>query len=396
LKRKESKTVTERPAKRQVTLSQGAAQSFASEPSQADWDAVIEGMAQGPGSATRRLQHVMSRLQGCFPLGSDIAPRLPPADFMQLQQLLLEYGSDTAPPVPDGNRQLLKLCFWVLLPAAIRLNRQLANLVFLLMHTLVIDAQILPACEKRWDSFTRQREDSDEDPDDGGRPSAAPSGPPPQPSRPAPEPAGSKSPPPSPSPGGPRADDGAPSAVLALAAAPVLAEGGSAGDLHSTGPVTFERLVSGGSSPVRPGSAFSPTRLPPPPPPWPAHLPPPPHMWEPPCPPAEDPPLPDTFDRWKPRPKNRDLAPPSAPVPPRVLTLDVDSSSRHATFHLKAAARQREAEQAKRIAGAKAELSKLDRRVLALSDELKSQVHLRLSPARGPRCQDEASHRGGS
>jgi hypothetical protein len=52
--------------------------------------------------------------------------------------------------------------------------------------------------------------------------------------------------------------------------------------------------------------------------------------------------------------------------------LDVDSSSCHATFHLKAAARQRKAEQAKRIAGAKEELSKLGRRVLALSDELKS------------------------
>jgi hypothetical protein len=52
--------------------------------------------------------------------------------------------------------------------------------------------------------------------------------------------------------------------------------------------------------------------------------------------------------------------------------LDVDSSSCHATFHLKAAARQRKAEQAKWIAGAKEELSKLDRRVLALSDELKS------------------------
>jgi hypothetical protein len=127
----------------------------------------------------------------------------------------------------------------------------------------------------------------------------------------------------------------------------------------------------GGSSPVRPGSAFSPTRLPPPPPPpWSAHLPPPP--WEPPCPHAEDPPLPDTFDRCEPRPKNRDLAPPGAPVSPRVLTLDIDSSSRHATFHLKGAARQRAAEQAKRIAGAKAELSKLDHRVLALSDELKS------------------------
>jgi hypothetical protein len=102
-------------------------------------------MAQGRGSVTRRLQHVMSRLQGCFSLGSNIAPRLPPADFLQLQQLLLEYGSDTAPPVPDGNRQLLELCCRVLLPTAIRLNRQLANLVLLLMHTLVIDAQILPA-----------------------------------------------------------------------------------------------------------------------------------------------------------------------------------------------------------------------------------------------------------
>jgi hypothetical protein len=202
-------------------------------------------MAQGPGSATRRLQHVMSRLQSCFPLDSDIAPRLPPADFLQLQQLLLEYGSDTAPPVPDGNSQLLELCCRVLLPIAIRLNRQLANLVLLLMHTLVIDVQILPACEKRWDSFTRQHEYLDEDPDDGGRPLAAPDGPPPQPSRPAPEPAGSKSPPTSPSPDGPRADDGAPSAVLALAAAPVLAEGGSVGDLHLTGPVTFERLVLG-------------------------------------------------------------------------------------------------------------------------------------------------------
>jgi hypothetical protein len=40
-------------------------------------------------------------------------------------------------------------------------------------------------------------------------------------------------------------DDGAPSAVLALPAAPVLADGGSAGDLHSKGPVTFECLVSG-------------------------------------------------------------------------------------------------------------------------------------------------------
>jgi hypothetical protein len=126
----------------------------------------------------------------------------------------------------------------------------------------------------------------------------------------------------------------------------------------------------GGSSPVRPGSAFLPTRLLPPSPPWPARLPPPP--WEPPCPLAEDPPLPDTFDRWEPRLENRDLAPLGAPVPPRVLTLDVDSSSRHATFHLKAAARQRKAEQAKRIAGAKEELSKLDRRVIALSDELKS------------------------
>jgi hypothetical protein len=345
---------------------------------------------------------------------------------------------------------------------------------------------------KRWDSSTCQHEASDEDSDDGGRPSAAPGGPPPQPSWPAPKPAGSKSPPPSPSPGGPRVDDGAPAAVLALAAAPVLGEGGSAGDLHSTGPVTFECLVSGmrtylcnrppsgpstllfswsasdatsprgwdpvlelrlkyklddsftvqdraywvrydsetcflagpaytlvrlngafvpqsainyqfrsgprsistaslqsnylrphtidvdpmdaplvgGSSPVRPGSAFSSTRLSPPPPPWPAHLPPPP--WEPPCPPAEDPPLPDTFDRWEPRPKNRNLAPPGTPVPPRILTLDVDNSSCHATFHLKAAACQRKAEQAKRIAGANEELSKLDRRALALSNELKS------------------------
>jgi hypothetical protein len=179
LKRKELETVTERPAKRQVTSSQVAARSFASEPSQADWDALIEEMAQGPGSATRRLQHVMSRLQGCFPLGSDIAPRLPPADFLQLQQLLLEYGSDTAPPVPDSNRQLLELCCRVLLLAAIRLNRQLANLVLLLMHTLVIDAQILPACEKRWGSFTCQHKDLDEDPDDGSHPSAAPGGPPP-------------------------------------------------------------------------------------------------------------------------------------------------------------------------------------------------------------------------
>jgi hypothetical protein len=123
-------------------------------------------------------------------------------------------------------------------------------------------------------------------------------------------------------------------------------------------------------SPVRPGSAFLPTRLPPPPPPWPAHLPLPPR--EPPRPPVEDPPLPDTFDRWESRPKNRDLAPPGTPVPPRVLTFDVASSSRHATFHLKAAACQREAEQAKRIAGAQEELTKLDRRVLALSDELQS------------------------
>jgi hypothetical protein len=130
-KRKESETVTaQRHAKRQVTSSQGAARSFALEPFQADWDELIEEMAQSRGSATHRLQHLMSHLQSCFPLGSALGPQLPPADFLQLQQLLLEYGSDTAPPVPEGNRQLLELCCRVLLPAAIRLNRSLQTWCF--------------------------------------------------------------------------------------------------------------------------------------------------------------------------------------------------------------------------------------------------------------------------
>jgi hypothetical protein len=111
------------------------------------------------------------------------------------------------------------------------------------MHTLVIDGQILPACKKRWESFNRQHEDSDEDPDDGGicRPRRA---------APPAISVGAKArreqvPAAKPLPWRSSSGRGPPLLCWLLAAAPLLAEGGTAGDLHSTGPVKFERLVSG-------------------------------------------------------------------------------------------------------------------------------------------------------
>jgi hypothetical protein len=153
----------------------------------------------------------------------------------------------------------------------------------------------------------------------------------------------------------------------------------------------------GGSSPVRPGSAISPTKLPPPPPPWPAHLslPPSPGRSAPsplarPGPSAEGLRLPSSSAHQGPpqqqsplarrhRPRhgepgcafNRDLAAPGTPLSPRVLKLDVPSSSRHANFHLRSAARQREQAAAEGIAKATEAVEQLKVQHLDLSERLK-------------------------